>query len=408
EAGDGTNLFEYQFNRKNWKVIVKNQEMKPGMYVVFTKKRNNRIQLMLFNDDKTQVTTGCFLGVTTLAPNQPQLSFEEEEIMLDVLKCFVDTKNNGYIEFLSLLPVGYDVELVLPSLVWPKILNADTNYVELVDAKGNVHMVKMDRDFEDSAWSFNGFQWVTFISTVKDLNPKIIHFKQIDIKTFLVNFYTKDGDELDYVFTKDHEMKCVVVGCHDPRMYQVSSGKVCVTAMFSAAKAIIISSDESGGSFVGKVIKGFVADTETKFDSAIGLIAILLSIPAGFHCHQMHGGYREWQTSYKTTNDTSFAPSKILTKESADVTSTFDGFDEEKLAYYNGYPLACYIELNIVQLEKFSQKRELLRSMLPSESDGEGGRRKKKGVVEKIKEKFPGDDYGGKQHAIPHYNNIRV
>ncbi|GKD11021.1 dehydrin Xero 1-like protein [Tanacetum coccineum] len=36
-----------------------------------------------------------------------------------------------------------------------------------------------------------------------------------------------------------------------------------------------------------------------------------------------------------------------------------------------------------------------------SESDGEGGRRKKKGVVEKIKEKLPGDDHGGKQHAIP-------
>nr|GEZ80555.1 hypothetical protein [Tanacetum cinerariifolium] len=140
--------------------------------------------------------------------------------MLDVLKWFVDTRNNGYIEFFCFLPVGYDAELELPSLVWPKILTADTNYVEVVDARANVYMVKMFRDYEDSAWSFNCSEWVSFISTFKDLNPKIMHFEQIDLKTFLVNFYTKDGDEVDYVFTKDHEMKCVVVGCHDPRMYQ--------------------------------------------------------------------------------------------------------------------------------------------------------------------------------------------
>ncbi|GKB65680.1 hypothetical protein Tco_0921866, partial [Tanacetum coccineum] len=36
-----------------------------------------------------------------------------------------------------------------------------------------------------------------------------------------VTFYTKDGDEVDYEFTKDHDEKCVVVGYNDPRMYQV-------------------------------------------------------------------------------------------------------------------------------------------------------------------------------------------
>nr|GEW93361.1 hypothetical protein [Tanacetum cinerariifolium] len=172
----------------------------------------------------------------------------------------VDTRNNFYIEFLCFLPVGYDVELVVPSFLWPKLLTADTNYVELVDARANVHM--------------------------------------IDLKTFLVNFYTKDGDEVDYVVTKDHQMKCVVVGCHDPRMYQPIPHKMllnskvnrdrkcfewerlCDTAKFSAAKAIIISADESRGSFVGKVINGVVADTETK------------SISIAFHFHQMHGGYR--------------------------------------------------------------------------------------------------------------------
>nr|GEW32186.1 hypothetical protein [Tanacetum cinerariifolium] len=175
---------------------------------------------------------------------------------------------------------------VLPSLVWPKLLTADTNYVELVDARAIVYMVKMDKDYEDSAWRFYGSGWVSFISTFKDLNPKRIHFEQIDLKTFLVNFYTKDGDEVDYVFTKDHEMKCVVVGCHDPRMYQPIPHKMllnskvnydrkrfewerlCNTTKFSTAKAILISYDESGGSFVGKVINGVVTDTETNLDSA--------------------------------------------------------------------------------------------------------------------------------------------
>ncbi|GJU95702.1 hypothetical protein Tco_1320458 [Tanacetum coccineum] len=263
-------------------------------------------------------------------------------IMSDVLKWFVDSKNNGYIEFLCFLLVGYDAELELPSLVWPKLLTSYTNYVELVDARANVYMVKKDRDYKDSAWSFNGSEW--------------------------------DGNEVDYVFNKDHEMKCRVVGCHDPRMYQPIPHKMllnskvnhdrkrvpiafngvkvelevsfsvcskqktrvgvaftgfewerlCETAKFSAAKAIIISSDESGCSFVGKVINGVVADIETKFDSATGensnasagskktFISVFsscmtqkdiwfnlfsfpfdLSIPVAFHCHRMRGGYRD-------------------------------------------------------------------------------------------------------------------
>ncbi|GJV68644.1 hypothetical protein Tco_1484153 [Tanacetum coccineum] len=184
-------------------------------------------------------------------------------IMSDLLKWFVDTNNNGYTEFLCFLPVGYDVELELLRLVWPKILKCHKNYVELVDARGNIHMVKMDRDYEDSTWSFNGCEWVSFISTFKYLNPKMIRFEQIDLKTFLVNFYTKDGDEIDYVFTKEHEMKCVVVGCHDPRL---KLERLCNTVRFSASKWIIITSDESCGLFVGKVINGFVA--EMKFGSA--------------------------------------------------------------------------------------------------------------------------------------------
>nr|GEW50470.1 hypothetical protein [Tanacetum cinerariifolium] len=46
-----TNRFEYQFKLETQILIVQNQEMKNGMNVVFTKKRNNRIQIMLFNED---------------------------------------------------------------------------------------------------------------------------------------------------------------------------------------------------------------------------------------------------------------------------------------------------------------------------------------------------------------------
>ncbi|GJU24560.1 hypothetical protein Tco_1163181 [Tanacetum coccineum] len=140
--------------------------------------------------------------------------------MLDELKWFVDTKRNGFIEFLSFLHDGYHFELELPNKLWPKNLLDNTNFVELFDAKANVHLVKMDRYYEDDAWSFNGDKWVDFIKTVKDLGHKIIHLEQIDVKKFLVNFYTKDGDEVYYGFTKHHDEKCVVLGCTDPNMYQ--------------------------------------------------------------------------------------------------------------------------------------------------------------------------------------------
>nr|GEY20184.1 hypothetical protein [Tanacetum cinerariifolium] len=48
--------------------------------------------------------------------------------------------------------------------------------------------------------------------------------------------------------------------------------RVCEFEMFSASKVIVISSDEYGGSFVGKVIHGFVSDTDvvTKNISRLG------------------------------------------------------------------------------------------------------------------------------------------
>ncbi|GJU76886.1 hypothetical protein Tco_1273956, partial [Tanacetum coccineum] len=145
----------------------------------------------------------------------------------------------------------------------------DENYVDLVDAQSVVHVVKMNRDLEPSVWSFNGDKWIEFMSSFEVLDPNIIHFDQINHNRFVVNFYTKDGDEVDYGRTKDHCDMCLVLGCHDPRMYQfvgvaftgLEWERVCESEMFSASKVIVISSDEYGGSFVGKVIHGFVSDT---------------------------------------------------------------------------------------------------------------------------------------------------
>ncbi|GJT56019.1 hypothetical protein Tco_0991073 [Tanacetum coccineum] len=88
------------------------------------------------------------------------------------------------------------------------------------DARAEVYLVRMDRNHTFSWWSFNGTKWVDFMSRFIHLDPKIIRVDQIDVNRFLVNFYTKVGDEAEYGFTQDHVKKCVVVGCNDPRMFQ--------------------------------------------------------------------------------------------------------------------------------------------------------------------------------------------
>ncbi|GJS39067.1 hypothetical protein Tco_0564110 [Tanacetum coccineum] len=152
--------------------------------------------------------------------------------MTDGYKCFYEKKVDGFIQFICFLVGDFINELVLPLEVWPCSCLYDEKYVHLVDAQSVVHAV---------------------------LDPKIIHFDQINRNRFVVNFYTKDGDEVDYGRTKDHCHKCLVLGCHDPRMYQE---RVCESEMFYASKVIVISSDKYGGLFIGKVIHGFISDTD--------------------------------------------------------------------------------------------------------------------------------------------------
>nr|GEW16048.1 hypothetical protein [Tanacetum cinerariifolium] len=205
----------------------------------------------------------------------------------------------------------------------------------------------MNRNSEPYVWSFNEDKWIEFMSSFEVLDPKIIYFDQINRNRFVVKSYTKDGDEVDYGRTKDHCYKCLVLGCHDPRMYRPMNTKcfrnckriptefngvvfdmgisfsrfsklrklvgiaftghewetVCESEMCYASKVIVIYSDEYGGSFVGKVIHGFVSDTDIVTKNISGQSFVIefsscaetkgyLSIPASFHDHKISGDCR--------------------------------------------------------------------------------------------------------------------
>ncbi|GJZ59382.1 hypothetical protein Tco_0615198 [Tanacetum coccineum] len=156
-------------------------------------------------------------------------------------------KADGLIELICFLIGDFENELVLPFKVWPFSCLYDQNYVDLVDAKGVVHMVKMNRDLDPCVWIFNRDKWIEFMSSFKDLDPEIMHFDLIDPYSPL--------DVVEYKAFS--ELRLVGVAFTGPKWE-----RVCESGMFSASKVIVISSDEYGGSFVGKVIHGFVSDSD--------------------------------------------------------------------------------------------------------------------------------------------------
>ncbi|GKF87178.1 hypothetical protein Tco_0258055, partial [Tanacetum coccineum] len=65
--------------------------------------------------------------------------------MADGYKCIYEKKADGFIQFICFLVGDFENELVLRLEVWPSNCLSDENYVDLVDAKGVVHLVKMNR-----------------------------------------------------------------------------------------------------------------------------------------------------------------------------------------------------------------------------------------------------------------------
>ena len=93
--------------------------------------------------------------------------------------------------------------------------------MELTDARAVVRFVTMERSDDSYAWALSGTKWTDLIWSVIDLVPMFVHFEQTGANNFMVNFYTPSGDEVDYDFTSGHDSKCLVLGCQDPRLYQV-------------------------------------------------------------------------------------------------------------------------------------------------------------------------------------------
>lgn len=75
----GTNgKFKYRMREEDWNTMVDSLGLEAGMIVVFTKERRNRLHLMAFNTDGSQVTIPSFKGLTSIAKVQrPLYHFEK-------------------------------------------------------------------------------------------------------------------------------------------------------------------------------------------------------------------------------------------------------------------------------------------------------------------------------------------
>lgn len=75
--GDGV-LTEYVLNQQNWTDLCEEKELEFGDVVVFTKIRNNLVNVMCFNVDGSSNTNVQFLGATCLNAVQPAVSHDDE------------------------------------------------------------------------------------------------------------------------------------------------------------------------------------------------------------------------------------------------------------------------------------------------------------------------------------------
>ena len=70
--------FKYRIREEDWNAMVDALGLESGMFVVFKKKGINRLHLMAFNTDSTQVTIPDFQGLTSIEKVQrPLYHFEK-------------------------------------------------------------------------------------------------------------------------------------------------------------------------------------------------------------------------------------------------------------------------------------------------------------------------------------------
>ncbi|GJV31199.1 hypothetical protein Tco_1391599 [Tanacetum coccineum] len=249
--------------------------------VAYVTERNRlTIPWWFFDGNKTQTFHNAYLVYDEECFNV-DLDWVYESCRMVLNVTVNEMKANGLIEFICFLVGDYETELVLPLEVWPSSCLYDEKFVNVVDAKGVVHLLKMNRNYKPLVWSFNGDKWVEFMSTVKHLEPKIIHFDQINACPGRVAIeFNGVVSDIGISFSVFSRLKKLVGVAFTGPEWE----RICQSLMFSASKVLVISSDEYSGSFVGKSFMiEFSSCAETKG---------YLSIPAAFHDHKISGDSR--------------------------------------------------------------------------------------------------------------------
>lgn len=78
KTGAQSGKYKYRIREDDWNAMVDSVGLEAGMVVVFTKEGKNRLHLMAFNTDGTQVTIPDFQGLTSIKRIQrPLYHFEE-------------------------------------------------------------------------------------------------------------------------------------------------------------------------------------------------------------------------------------------------------------------------------------------------------------------------------------------
>ena len=78
ESEPQSGKFVYRIMEEDWNSMAGDLGLESGMFVVFTKERMNRLHLMAFNTNGTQVTIPSFNGLTSiLRVQRPLYPFEE-------------------------------------------------------------------------------------------------------------------------------------------------------------------------------------------------------------------------------------------------------------------------------------------------------------------------------------------
>lgn len=75
----------YVLNPDSWNVFCERYNLEFGDVVVFTKIRNNELNVMGFNVDGSSMTNPHFLGVTRLNPVQPEVPFVDSSKIVNLV-----------------------------------------------------------------------------------------------------------------------------------------------------------------------------------------------------------------------------------------------------------------------------------------------------------------------------------